>query len=173
MNQNIICVSSIDWDFLWQQHQELMSAYAKQGSTVLFIENTGVRTPKFKDMPRVVKRIKNWLKGTKGFRKEIDNLYVYSPLFLPFPYSRIARFINRKIIISAVKNWMKSVGFYEPIIWSFLPTYLTLDIAKNIEHKLLVYYCTDNFSATSLDAKKITKIETALSGCQIWYLLCL
>ena len=40
---DIICISSIDWDFIWQGHQEIMSRLAADGHRVLFIENTGVR----------------------------------------------------------------------------------------------------------------------------------
>ena len=42
-NKNIICVSSIDWDFVWQGHQEIMNTFACHGNRVLFIENTGIR----------------------------------------------------------------------------------------------------------------------------------
>ena len=42
---DILCISSIDWDFIWQGHQEIMSTLATQGHRVLFLENTGVRSP--------------------------------------------------------------------------------------------------------------------------------
>jgi hypothetical protein len=58
-NENIICISSIDWDFIWQGHQEIMSALAKNGNRVLFIENTGVRAPRLKDSSRIRNRVKN------------------------------------------------------------------------------------------------------------------
>ena len=60
-DENIICISSIDWDFIWQGHHEIMSTFAKNGNRVLFIENTGVRPPMIRDIPRIRKRIKNWL----------------------------------------------------------------------------------------------------------------
>ena len=41
--ERIVCISSIDWDFNWQGHQEIMAALASEGSRVLFVENTGVR----------------------------------------------------------------------------------------------------------------------------------
>jgi len=44
INENIICISSIDWDFIWQGHQEIMATFTRNGNRVLFIENTGVRT---------------------------------------------------------------------------------------------------------------------------------
>src|SRR3989338_7857141 len=98
-NKNIICISTIDWDFIWQGHQEIMSVLAKNGNRVLFIENTGVRAPTFKDIPRLWHRLSNWRKGFKGVRKEMENLYIYSPLAIPFPYSRVAIKINRVIMI--------------------------------------------------------------------------
>ena len=33
--RDIICLSSIDWDFIWQGHQEIMSTLAKEGNRVL------------------------------------------------------------------------------------------------------------------------------------------
>ena len=158
-NQNIICISSIDWDFIWQQHQTIMSTFAREGNRVLFIENTGVRSPVLADAPRLKRRIINWINSTKGFRKERENLYVYSPLVLPFPYLKIARWINKFFMIRTIKNWMKVMDFYNPIIWTFLPTPIVLDLVDAISHKAFIYYCTDNFSATSIGAKKVLKYE--------------
>jgi uncharacterized SAM-binding protein YcdF (DUF218 family)/glycosyltransferase involved in cell wall biosynthesis len=157
--QDIICISSIDWDFLWQQHQEIMSTLAAQGNRVLFVENTGVRSPRISDMPRILHRIRNWRRSFRGFRKERERLYVYSPLVLPFPYSRIAQWVNRRVLVSSIRSWMRSVGFHDPVIWTFLPTRVTIDIASAINHRLLIYYCTDNFSATSPEAAKVVGTE--------------
>lgn len=161
-NENIICISSIDWDFIWQGHQEIMSALAKNGNRVLFVENTGVRAPGLRDISRIRDRIKNWFKGVKGIRKEDENLYVYSPLVLPFPYSWLARWINKHLILSVLERWIKVMDFSDPIVWTFLPTPLTLDIAGNINKKLFIYYCIDNFSASSVSTKKIRRSEAIL-----------
>ncbi len=161
-NENIICISSIDWDFIWQGHQEIMSTFARNGNRVLFIENTGVRVPGVRDIGRIKNRIRNWFRGTKGIRKEGDNLYIYSPLVLPFPYSRIARWVNKYLILSVLDKWMKAVDFSDPIIWTFLPTPLSLDVIDGVMKKFLVYYCIDNFSASSVSARKIKRSEEAL-----------
>ncbi|MDD3905579.1 MAG: ElyC/SanA/YdcF family protein [Candidatus Omnitrophica bacterium] len=161
-NENIICISSIDWDFIWQGHQEIMSTFAANGNRILFVENTGVRPPTLQDFPRLMKRARNWIHSVKGIRKEGDNLYIYSPIVLPFPYSRIARFINRHLIISALKRWIKSVSFSNPIIWTFLPTGLVLDIIKAVDSKAVVYYCIDNFEASSPQAGRIRHTENKL-----------
>lgn len=161
-NENIICISSIDWDFIWQGHQEIMSNLAANGNRVLFIENTGVRTPGIRDIGRIRQRIKNWFKGVKGIRQENENLYIYSPLVLPFPYSRIARFINRNLVFPVLERWMKILDFNNPIIWTFLPTPLSLDIVEGFKRKLLIYYCIDSFTVSSTAAKKIKKSEIKL-----------
>lgn len=161
-NENIICISSIDWDFIWQGHQEIMSTFAQNGNRVLFIENTGVRMPGVRDIPRIAHRIKNWFSGAKGIRKESENLYIFSPLMLPFPYWRIARWINSHLILSVLEKWIRIIDFTKPVIWVFLPTPLTLDIINNLNSKLVIYYCIDNFRVSSASAKKIKKSEIKL-----------
>jgi uncharacterized SAM-binding protein YcdF (DUF218 family)/glycosyltransferase involved in cell wall biosynthesis len=161
-NEDIICISSIDWDFIWQGHQEIMTRLARNGNRVLYIENTGVRAPRMSDIGRIRKRIANWRKGVHGIRKIEDGLYVYSPIILPFPYLRLARIINKKLIFSVLFKWLKTVGFSEPIVWTFLPTGLTIDLIDKIEPKAIVYYCIDSFKASSADASKIKRTEEAL-----------
>lgn len=158
-NENIICISSIDWDFIWQGHQEIMTTLAVNGNRVLFIENTGVRAPGIKDIPRIKSRVRNWFKGIKGIRKEKDNLYIFSPLVLPFPYSRIARWINRRLILHILEKWIKVMDFSDSIVWTFLPTGLSLDLLDNLDKKLCIYYCLDNFKAVSFSTRKIEKYE--------------
>ena len=45
---------------------------------VLFIENTGVRQLRLSDLGRVRSRLRNWQRGTKGFREERPNLFTNS-----------------------------------------------------------------------------------------------
>ena len=137
-NENIICISSIDWDFIWQGHQEIMSTFARNGNRVLFIENTGVRTPGLRDIYRIKHRIRNWLKGVKGIRKEQENLYVFSPIILPFPYLRIARWVNKYLMLSVIEKWMKIMDFNDPIVWVFLPTGMNLDLLNSVNERLCI-----------------------------------
>jgi len=161
-NKDIICISSIDWDFVWQGHQEIMAAFAKNGNRVLFIENTGIRAPGIKDISRLKKRVVRWFKSIKGFRKEMDNLYIYSPIILPFPYSRVARWFNRCMLIRPIKNWIRIMKFHDPIVWTFLPTGTALDIIDSIDRKLLVYYCIADFYELVKDSAKVKRTEDRL-----------
>ena len=161
-DDNIICISSIDWDFIWQGHQEIMSSFAECGNMVLYIENTGVRIPTLRDLPRIKKRVINWFKGIGGIRKENENLYIFSPIVIPFPYSRIARWVNRHLLLYFLKKWMRVMDFNDPIIWTYLPTGLTLDLINSISKKAIIYYCIDNFAVSSSSARKVKSTEQKL-----------
>jgi uncharacterized SAM-binding protein YcdF (DUF218 family)/glycosyltransferase involved in cell wall biosynthesis len=160
--RDIVCISSIDWDFIWQGHQEIMSTLAERGNRVLFVENTGVRSPTFRDLPRLRHRLYNWWRGTKGFREERENLFVYSPLVLPFPYSRIARWINRWLLVRALQRWMHAMGCRRPLVWTFLPTPLARDVIRRLDPQLTVYYCIDDLASSSPEARRISQSEARL-----------
>lgn len=159
---DILCISSIDWDFIWQGHQEIMSRLAAEGHRVLFIENTGVRQVRVSDMGRIRARLKNWKRGTKGFREERPNLFVHSPLVLPLPYSRIAGWINRKVMMRSITRWMRATGFSRPVVWTFLPTPLARDVIARIDPVATVYHCVDEFASSSTDARRIVSSEEQL-----------
>ncbi len=159
---DVLCISSIDWDFIWQGHQEIMSTLAASGHRVLFIENTGVRPPAMRDFPRVRQRLANWWKSTKGFRQVRENLFVYSPLIVPLPYSRIAVWLNRTLVLRALRRWMAATGFHRPIVWTFLPTPLARALVRGVEAELTIYYCIDDLASSSLEARRITPSEQQL-----------
>ncbi len=160
--RDVVCISSIDWDFIWQGHQEIMSRLAATGHRVLFVENTGVRAPRASDLPRLRQRLRNWWRGTKGFREERPNLFVYSPLLVPLPYSRIARAVNRFLLARALRRWMRAIGFDRPIVWTFLPTPVALDLIAALDPALSIYYCIDDLAASSPGARRIVATEERL-----------
>ena len=79
---DIICISSIDWDYVWQGHQEVMRRFALAGNRVLFVENTGLRRPTWRDAPRLWRRLRH--AGVPGSRRHAvpPGLRVLSPLVL-------------------------------------------------------------------------------------------
>lgn len=160
--KDILCISSIDWDFIWQGHQEVMATLAAQGNRVLFIENTGVRAPTLHDLPRLTHRVVNWVRSVKGFRQERERLFIYSPLVLPFPYSTPARWLNRSLMLRALQRWMRATGFHRPLLWTFLPTPLTIDLIHELDPELTVYYCIDDLASSSSAARRISRSETRL-----------
>jgi hypothetical protein len=104
----------------------------------------------------------SWWRATKGFREERQNLFVYSPLLLPFPYSRVARWINGYFMFRALRRWSDIIGFHRPVVWSFLPTPLALDVINAVDPRLTIYYCIDDLARSSHGARKIVASEEKL-----------
>lgn len=157
--KNFVCVSTISWDFLWQGHQAISSILARSGNRVLFIENTGVRAPGWRDRSRIAERLRKWASGRGRFAPVAPNIFLYSPLALPFPYSPLAQRLNRRWVCAAVGRWLREARFEEPILLSFLPTQFTLDLMDEIRPAVSVFYCTDKLSQTSPAARRLIPYE--------------
>ena len=156
-DRTVVCLSSIDWDFLWQGHQQIMSALAAQGNRVLFVESTGVRAPTPRDLPRLWRRLRGGGLGHGHRRSRPDNLRVYSPVVLPFPYSRVARAINRPIMrLRKTADW----GNSRPIVWNFLPTPLSRSLVRSLNPLLSIFHCVDHLSASTPAAARLSRSET-------------
>lgn len=160
-SQCYVIISSIDWSENWQVHQQLASSLVKSGHRVLFIENTGVRAPRVGDIERIRERIRNWLKSTRGFFEVKENLTVFSPIFLPFPYSRFVLLVNRYLLSNTIANWMKIQRFHDPVLITFLPTPLAQAVIDDIDPTLIIYYCADDMAGGSTGAAQLRRYEDA------------
>ena len=101
-------------------------------------------------------------RGTKGFREERPNLFVQSPLVLPFPYFNLARRINRWMLKRSITRWMSAVGAARPVVWTFLPTPLARDVIDSLNPALTIYYCIDDLASSSPEAARIAPSEQLL-----------
>jgi glycosyltransferase involved in cell wall biosynthesis len=158
----IVCVSSIDWSFNWQQPQEVASAFADGGNRVLFIENTGVRRPRLRDLSRLGVRLRNWWRAPGGTKPVAAGLDVHSPLLLPFPYSPLARFLNAAALLRFVRRWIGTRNAAPLIVYTFLPTPLVHALIAALEPELVVYYCIDRLSESSPGARPLRGPEEKL-----------
>src|SRR5262249_19625909 len=89
-------------------------------------------------------------------------LAIYSPLALPFPYSRWARWVNRRILTRTIRRWMRMVGCVRPIVWTFLPTPVVHDLVRDLDAILSIYYCVDDLPSTSPPARRLERSEMEL-----------
>ncbi|MBT7558397.1 DUF218 domain-containing protein [Candidatus Woesearchaeota archaeon] len=158
-NYDIIIFSSIDWSLHHQIHHQLTHSLINSGNRVLFVENTGVRSPKFKDFGRILDRFRFRAESTHGFRELRDKLTIYSPIFIPYPYNSVAVLLNTFVISRSIRRWMDSTHFSRIIIISFLPTPVIHKVAKKLYPVLTVYYCADNMSRSLTNPIKLQKSE--------------
>ena len=57
---------------------------------------------------------------------------------------------------------MRAIGFHRPIVWTFLPTPIALDLVDALDPELTIYYCIDDLAASSPGAKRIISSEQRL-----------
>jgi glycosyltransferase involved in cell wall biosynthesis len=136
----IICLSTIDWNFQWQRHQILMSAFAAMGTPVLFVENMGGRPPGAKDLGRIWQRLHNlsrqWLHGPR----QVNGVTVVSPAIMPFPS---AKFIN-EYSLKLLARRSRQLGFINPLVWTYSPVPLAMKLVEYLTPRFLVYDCVSS-----------------------------
>lgn len=157
--KNVICLSSIDWDFNWQNPQEVASAFAEAGERVLFIENTGVRRSRLRDLPRLWKRLNNWIRARGRVSSRENGIGVYSPVLIPLPFSRVASFINRRILLRVIRRWVAQDAGRPLLFVTFLPTPLARDLIRATKPHLVVFYRIDRIEESSPAAERVRLSE--------------
>jgi len=164
--RDIILISSIEWEFNWQGHQEIASRLARAGNRVLYIENMGVRSPGLRDTKRVAQRFFHWagslLDG--GVRQVSPNLYICSPLILPPFGSGVRHQLNRRLLLPLIASAVSGLRFDPDIIWTFLPTDTVGDLVRMLSRPrgLVVYYCIADFAELSPHRNEVLKSERSL-----------
>ena len=155
-DRNIIILSSIDWDSHRQLHHELIDYLIGRKNNILFVENTGSRTVRIADFPRIKKRLSNFIKSSKGFKKINKRITSFSPLFFPYYFNFFFQTINSLMVLRPINKWLKKNRFSDPIIINFIPNPITYSIVNNINSNLVAYYMADNMTQND---RKFRNIE--------------
>ena len=166
--RDFVYISTIEWNFLWQTHQEIARRLAQAGNRVFYIENMGVRTPRLSDATRVAARLKRWAgnRRSQGVREIIPGVYVCSPLVFPPFQHGWRRQLNRRFFLPSLKRTALSLGFRDPIIWTYLPTDTATDLIRMIRspRSLVVYYCVADFTQLTTSVEQLRASEKDLLG---------
>ncbi|MDC4227950.1 MAG: hypothetical protein MPW15_27900 [Candidatus Manganitrophus sp.] len=89
------------------------------------------------------------------------NIYVFSPVMIPFYHSMVLRKANQLLLAAMIRRQLKRLGFSKPITWTFAPS--SADVVGWLGESQVIYHCVDEFSAFS-DAPQtaIQKMEETL-----------
>lgn len=157
----IVCISTIDWDFLWQRHQIMMSHFASNGIPVLFIENTGGRAPQVKDLSRLSHRFHNLALQLRYGPRRKNGVTILSPLAIPWNW---ASNLNTKLAIPLLVHQIRQLGFRTSMIWTYTPSTLAMTLIKKIESQCLVYDCVASIKGYAYATTEL--IENEYELCQ-------
>jgi glycosyltransferase involved in cell wall biosynthesis len=165
--RDIIYISSIEWSFLWQGHQEIALRLAAAGNRVLYVENTGVRSPGFQDAGRVVQRLKRWAEtqGSQGVREVAPNIHVCSPIVMPPFGLRWRRELNRRVFLPLLLRTAAKLGMGDPLVWTYLPNDTTVELIRLQRRRGscgLVYYCVADFTQLTPHVKQLEESESEI-----------
>jgi len=140
-----VVLSTADWDNpLWTNRQHLSSRWARDGHRAPYIEPLGLRGPTFSggDVRRVWRRLRraNRVRGTS------EEVWVLSPLALPWHGLRLARQLNRWWLRRPVRWEIRRLRLKRPVLWTYNP--LTLNYLGDLAWRSIVYHCVDELSAS-------------------------
>lgn len=156
--KEIICFAN-DWDGEPLSKKHIMKRLA-QRNRILWVNSIGNRSPKInrKDLGRMISKTNQFFQGVRAVEK---NIYVFSPVMIPFYHSMVFRKSNQLLLAWMIRRQLKDLGFSNPITWTFAPS--SADVVGRLGESKVIYHCVDEFSAFS-DAPQIAiqKMEETL-----------
>ena len=155
---DIICFSN-DWDADPLSKKHIMQRLAAR-NRVLWVNSFGMRNPtaSARDFKRIAKKLWDF---AHGWRRIGENMYVFSPLAIPFHGKAAARWFNRIWLALQVRGVCRLIGFRNAITWTFVP--YSADVVGNLGEKHVIYHCVDEFSEfTGTDKAALLEMERRL-----------
>ena len=124
---------------------------------VLWINYHASRRPRLSggDARTAVRRLRQmW----SGWRRVLPTIDVLSPMLVPFPGSRLARFVNARVLARQIKAALHRLPKRPTQLWLFTPDVPALTDLLSCDR--VVYYCVDDFAAfAGFDKILITRLE--------------
>lgn len=142
--KEIICFAN-DWDGEPLSKKHIMKRLA-QRNRILWVNSIGNRSPRINrnDLGRIFRKTNQFFHGVKEVEK---NLYVFSPVMIPFYHSMVFRKSNQHLLAWMIRRQLKRLGFSKPITWTFAPS--SADVVGRLGESKIIYHCVDEFSAFS------------------------
>jgi glycosyltransferase involved in cell wall biosynthesis len=157
--QNIVCFAK-DWSEAPTSNNHVMMELAKS-NRVLWLNSIATRTPNLGSARDVSKIFRKLVGFFAGARQAAPNLWVYTPIVLPFPHGKLAAALNRRILSATVWLLRKRLRMRRFQLWTFLPN--TAQYVGALGESVSVYYCVDEWARFShVDGKQIAVAEEAL-----------
>lgn len=142
---DIVLLSTADWDNpFWTNKQHVAVSLAARGCRVLYIDSLGLRRPSIstRDLRRILRRLK---KGIHPPRLVQKNIWVWSPILLPFNGIPVVRYINHLLLRCGLALWMRWLQMAGAWLWTYNP--LTEQLLRLVAWPKVVYHCVDDIKA--------------------------
>lgn len=143
--KEVVLLSTADWDNpFWTNKQHVAVEFARRGYRVLYIDSLGLRRPSLssRDVRRMLRRL---MKAACPPRKVCDNIWVWSPIMLPFHSVPMVRRVNRWLLQAGLAVWTRVHGMRNAVLWTYNP--LSTELIDLDGWSQVVYHCVDEIKA--------------------------
>lgn len=158
---DVVLFSTADWDTRpWTNKQHMACHLASNGFRVFYVESTGIRRPTadLRDFNRIFRRLS---KGLRPPANPVKNIFIFSPLVIPFFHGPIVDRINRHLLGGMLRYWLKRLDFRRYLTWTYNP--MSCHYLNILHSKGFVYHCVDDLAAVpNTNQKAIETGEKAL-----------
>lgn len=159
MRAAIIALSK-DWDDDPTSNHHVLGELART-RRVLWLNSVAARSPDMsstRDARRAARKLREFARGPVNVA---DDLWLFTPLVVPFPHVAAVRRLNARIVRATVRALRARLRIGNFQLWTFLPNaapYLGMP-----GETLSVYYCVDEHALfSSLDGDRTTAAEREL-----------
>ncbi|MBV1880910.1 MAG: glycosyltransferase [Pseudomonadales bacterium] len=159
-NENIVFFSSDDWG--WKTSKYQLSTRLSKENKLLFVSSIGFRAPRAsaEDVGRIFKKIGKFF---NGLEKVSENLYVLTPLVVPFSWLPFKNLFNRIFLRLQVNRAMWKMGMQTPYVFVFSQNWY--EHIKSLSRKKLIYYCVDEQGGFSgLDGQSFNDLDKKMNS---------
>lgn len=138
-----IIAFSKDWHEDPTSNHHVLRELAKT-RRVLWLNSLATRKPNItsaRDIGKIKRKLHEFARGAVNVE---NDLWVATPLVLPLPQSRIASWLNRRILRFTIQALRAQLGIREFHLFTFLPN--TAPYVGTLGEELAFYYCVDEWA---------------------------
>jgi len=161
---DIIYFAGGEWNVFPPRGYDLMKVFASRGTRILWADPGATRVPQvaLSDLSRIGTRLRRVLEGT---RREMENIWVCSPLTIPYESSPRIKRLNVRLQSMQLRKAVLRIGMRAPVVWSTTP--LAIEVIESLERRFFIYDIQDEYTKfPDKDHRLISCSETrALSAC--------
>ncbi len=148
---DIVCISPVRWDFVWQRPQHLLSCLSEYGR-ILFVEEPVAR----------LGLIEPYLEALPGHTAtDVTILRLIQPVAKP-GWIGHGDPLTQANYSQLLLEYLWREGFSDPVLWLYTP--LGLDFAQVISHSLLIYDVLEPLADSKEATPDLLENEESLLG---------
>lgn len=142
--QDILYFSADDWGCGLATSQTHLARILSKKNRILYINSLGLRKPKVNknDVKRMFSKFSRF---TKGIEQVAENIWVFTPIIIPFHDSELYQEINKKLLVGYINFYLKKLKMKNPLFWAYLPN--TVHLIGKFNESKVIYYCVDEYVA--------------------------